>query len=202
MKNLIDYYYNLNIYNLRAYEKNYLFNSNNNLYLLYKVNKTDDINYMKYILDNYKNIYMHIPILNKEADLLTFDGNYYWILFLINIKNNRVVLFKDILFFLNNNISVQNIKLNWIDLWKKKVDFLEYYIEKKDSINKKIMPLCYYYIGMAENAITYLENLKINMNINYDFTICHKRVAANYTLIELYNPINFIVDYKIRDICE
>jgi hypothetical protein len=33
-------------------------------------------------------------------------------------------------------------------------------------------------------------------------TVSHKRVYIKYTLFDLYNPLNFIIDYKIRDIGE
>ena len=34
------------------------------------------------------------------------------------------------------------------------------------------------------------------------YSICHKRIHINDNLYELYHPINFIYDYRIRDVCE
>ena len=56
------------------------------------------------------------------------------------------------------------------------------------------------YIGMAENAISYLVNNKLNEELTY--YIAHRRLSINSTLYDLYNPINFIVDYSVRDVCE
>ena len=56
-----------------------------------------------------------------------------------------------------------------------------------------------YYIGLTENAISYLKysNLK-NNNIG----VCHTRVKYNDSLTNFYNPIDLIIDYKVRDIAE
>ena len=81
MKNLIEYYYNINIYNLRTYGEDYLFNSNNGFYLFYRLQNSDNIEIMKYILNNFKSIYMHSPVTNKDNQLVTYDGEYYRILF-------------------------------------------------------------------------------------------------------------------------
>ena len=53
---------------------------------------------------------------------------------------------------------------------------------------------------MAENAISYLVNNKLNEELTY--YIAHRRLSINSTLYDLYNPINFIVDYSVRDVCE
>ena len=199
MKKLIEFYYNLNIDSLRTYGEEYLFNSNNKLYLFYKLRDFDSVENMKYILNNYNNIYMHKPIFNKENQLTTYDGEGYRILFFVNILKNRIINYKDIAFFNNYfQVDCSNSVNNWEIMWKRKIDFLESYIEKKDNVNVLIIPLCYYYIGLAENAINYLKKIP-----NYfRCSISHKRINYNDTLIELYNPINFIIDNKCRDICE
>ena len=121
--------------------------------------------------------------------------------FFINITNNRTINYKDILFFTNNYlVSFFNINNNWEIMWSKKIDFLENYIEKKDSINSLVKPLCYYYIGLAENALQCLK--KVNNYYSLKYSISHKRIKCTDTLIELYNPINFIIDNKCRDISE
>jgi hypothetical protein len=61
-----------------------------------------------------------------------------------------------------------------------------------------------YYIGLAENAISYVKQIELESRSNdtlAPITVSHKRVY-NYTLFDLYNPINLVIDYKIRDISE
>lgn len=37
---------------------------------------------------------------------------------------------------------------------------------------------------------------------NNNISICHKRVLANDTIQDFYNPLNLIIDYHIRDLAE
>ena len=34
------------------------------------------------------------------------------------------------------------------------------------------------------------------------YGVCHKRIGVNSTLFDLYNPLNLIIDYKVRDFSE
>ena len=52
---------------------------------------------------------------------------------------------------------------------------------------------------MWENAISYFNN---NVTFNSKKYICHKRVSVNMSLYDFLNPLNFVVDYKERDIGE
>ena len=45
MKNVINYYYNFDIINLRKYNNNFIFEFNNKTYLFYYVEEDTDINY-------------------------------------------------------------------------------------------------------------------------------------------------------------
>ena len=53
---------------------------------------------------------------------------------------------------------------------------------------------------MAENAISYYNN--IDINDNYKFVISHKVIRFNDTVGTLYNPLNIIFDYRARDLAE
>ena len=56
-----------------------------------------------------------------------------------------------------------------------------------------------YYIGLGETAIQLVNSLeKTNINLVYS----HKRINADDKQYDLYNPLNLIVDYKVRDIAE
>ena len=64
---------------------------------------------------------------------------------------------------------------------------------------KIIYSSIYYYIGLTENAISYLKYLNLENN---NISICHKRVGVSNNLIDFYNPLNLIIDYKVRDLAE
>ena len=58
-----------------------------------------------------------------------------------------------------------------------------------------------YYIGLGENAITYMKELNDNINSS-SLSITHRRIGVNSTMFDLYNPLNLIIDYKVRDVSE
>ena len=53
---------------------------------------------------------------------------------------------------------------------------------------------------MAENAISYYNDIQIDNN--YKYVISHKNFRFNDTVEALYNPLNIIFDYRARDISE
>ena len=59
-----------------------------------------------------------------------------------------------------------------------------------------------YYIGLGENAIQYFKSIVPTYNGNIEIGVCHKRINYNSTLFDLYNPLNLVIDYKVRDLSE
>ena len=57
-----------------------------------------------------------------------------------------------------------------------------------------------YFVGFAENAISYYNNID-NLS-NYRYYISHKVIRFDDTIQVIYNPLNIIFDYKVRDIAE
>ena len=163
MKNLIEYYYSLEVSNLRKYGNDYVFNYNNRMFIFYSIKENMNIDFSYNLYKNHMNNgIFHSFIFNIDKKLLTFDGSRDRVLLLINIKYNKKLDLADILYFANTNmLQSYNFKPNWGDLWTSKVDFLEYYLGKNDNINDKVKILCYYYIGMAENAIMYFNNIDL-----------------------------------------
>ena len=207
MKNIINYYYFFNSTELRKIEENYIFRANNQIFIFYKINQID-INNMMLVLKQTNNIsYVHTPIYNRNKELVTFDGKDYYIMLKINIRQNRFIKVHD-LFYLYNNVSVSekhpNITFNWIELWSNKIDYLEYYINSKDSITDEVRCVFYFFIGLGENAINYLKNIFENTKTTGidRISVVHKRISYKDTLYDLYNPLNFVFDHISRDISE
>lgn len=209
MRNVINYYYNFDIYNLRKIKDNYFLNFKNNLYLFWKVDYKIDISYVQELLKSIQFIpEFHTIILNRDNQILTFDGNDYYVLLKINIKYNKIVSIDDLLKLNSVNVLSKQIgkfsKFNWIELWSKKIDYLEYYMDTKDNIDDNIKSIFNYFIGLGENAINYIkktfEDERATESDN--LTLCHNRITINYTLYDLYNPLNIIVDHISRDVAE
>ena len=102
-------------------------------------------------------------------------------------------------------LNVKNDKLyrnNWAKLWEEKVDYFEYQISKLGKDKKVVLNSFSYYIGLAENAISYVNETYKKYFNNDKLTLSHKRLfSPNYSL-NYYNPLSFIFDYKPRDIGE
>ena len=55
-------------------------------------------------------------------------------------------------------------------------------------------------MGLAENAISYYNDIVIPKN--YKYVVSHKKIKIDDTALVLYNPLNIILDYQVRDIAE
>lgn len=192
MKNMVMYYYKLN--NIKAYKiknKN-LFRDKNNIFIL------EPINNRRKILDIYKEIadqknYSKI-LTNINNDIFT---NIYGIDYVLIEK-------KDIKYDLSKEIEKVNIirnsaiinKPDWSILWESKLDYYEYQIAHIRGNYNYIDESVFYFIGMGETAISYIRYNIVNNNEK--IVISHKRIDEN----NLYNPLNITFDYRARDISE
>ena len=114
---------------------------------------------------------------------------------------NRTITYDDIMSFsieVDNKYKVLD-KSNWGELWPNKIDFIEYQFNQMKHKYPIIDSYIDYYIGIWENAISYFN---YNININNKKYICHRRIPFNMDLYEFLNPLNFVVDFKERDIGE
>lgn len=204
MKHFIEYFYSIEVNNLRTLNIGYFFDSYDKKYILYKIKKEKQIIKMQNNYSKYKNNpLLHSIILNIYKKPFSFDGKDYWALLLVNIGFNKKIDFDDILKFSKNYLLGYNIKpLKWIDLWKNKVDYIESYLNSNDSIDSKKKILCIYYLGIAENAIQYLKQIFNTENGPVLFSLSHERIQKSFLLFDLYNPFNLIEDHISRDISE
>ena len=197
MKNALNYYYNLNIDNIHQKNKNYYFKVNNLQYMLLEC-VNEEINDI-YSLNVYltKNYPFYKIILNKDNKVITIINETNYILLEIN-NNIKELNLNEIIKI--NNISIVNFnKLkrdNWYTLWTNKIDYFEYQINQIGKKYPIIRESFNYYIGLAETAISLI---KIINNESIYLSLSHKRIN---NVFDLYNPLNLIIDVRIRDICE
>jgi spore coat protein YutH len=151
---------------------------------------------------------VHEIIMNKDKNTLTFVNEVPYILMKVYINENKKSDLPEITFISTNNINIKPNKIldrsDWATLWGTKIDYFEYQI---GQIGKKYPIICdhlSYYIGLAENAISYVRNtLQEVKPTPYDaLTLSHKRIKANDTAFDLYNPLSFVIDYQVRDLSE
>lgn len=203
MKNFIKFFYNMKVTNTNFINNYYEFNHNNNYYRLYILNE-------EYNIYNYNNIYtinkelinntlMSEIILNKDKNIITTYHNINYILLKINCNINKNITLEEI-DYLSKVKIVNNNKSNWGLLWSKKIDYLEELISENGKKYPQVVNSFNYFIGLSENAISYYNNIDIDNNMMY--YISHKVLRPTDKVDSLYNPLNIIYDYKVRDVAE
>lgn len=201
MKNIIEYYYNLQLVELQEKQNNYTFKVKNNNYILKEYNNNlDNINDI-YTLNKYINNYYPIDkiILNKYNTPFTKVNNTYYIL----IKTNERKELKLSIISNLSNIKLLEIKSlernNWEILWSNMIDYYESQIGQNEKKYPLIRESFDYFVGLGENAISYLVNTKkeVQKEINDNKVLSHNNLYNS-----LYDPLNIIIDHKSRDVAE
>ena len=204
MKNTINYYYNIRIDDLIKSNVDYYFYLNNNEYHLIKYNRPiEDIEslYKLNIQMINRRCMVHKIIINKDKSIITMINNEPYILLKICSKNKYINL-SDINYIQQMTYNIEYdkslLRSDWVNLWCEKIDYYEYQI---NQLGKEYPILCdslSYFIGLGENAISYLvNNIKENKKT---LIVSHKRINDNS--FDFYNPLNFIIDDRVRDVSE
>lgn len=189
----------MHINTIHQKDKSYYFKVENSNYILLIYNNLEEIDDI-YKLNSYLiNFFpFHKIVLNINNEIITTIKDNKYILLQLFI--NKKISINDIIELNNIGISYDYPKLkrdNWFILWTNKIDYFEYQISQ---IGKKYPIICEsfnYYIGLAENAIALVNNTdKSNISI----ALAHRRISNNS--FDLYNPLNLVIDFRIRDVCE
>ncbi len=206
MKNIINYFYNLNITKLTNKDNIYSFYDNDELYHFYIYNNNiKNLDLTKDIDDSLKkDTLIHEIIINKDNSIITYYNNIPYILCKINININKPITLGEIN-YLSSKVIITNSRItyhSWQDLWSIKMDYLEKVINENGKKYPIIVDSFNYFVGMAENAISYYNNLS-NIEVdNNSLVISHRIININDTVYAIYDPVNIIIDHKARDIAE
>lgn len=208
MKETIRYYYNVYPDKIYTIENGcYFFNCD---FKYYFVKYTGNINNLDLIVkisnDLYnKGILVDTLILTKDKTFyVNIDTEIYVMLRVNSIENDTCTL-KDIVYFNNLLISKNEIRLNgdWASLWEKKIDEFEISISEINDEYPLIQESFSYYVGLAENAISYFKDTIVEEDISkVKINLNHRRIDANASSANLNNPLTFTFDYEVRDIAE
>ena len=209
MKNTINYYYNLNPNKIKQIFNYYYFYINNELYyLIIYTRKINDIKtiyeFNQKMLNN--NILVNEIINNTTNTIITYINQIPYILVKISININKPISLSEIFYISSNNIPYKKelMRSNWANLWSEKIDYLEYHQEQNSRKYPILSESFNYFIGMAENSISYINNIVINLKLEKSDigVISHERFKLDDTVYSLYDPQNIIIDHKSRDIAE
>lgn len=205
MKNAIMYYYNLVPNDIRQTSKYTKFSVNKELFVLELLERSpDEINEI-YELSSYLlhiNIPCHQIIPNVNNYLITIINNQPYVLMKVLVNSEQLITEKDLLPFMgvliDNSKYKKIIRNNWGRLWTSKIDYLEYQVSQFGKKYSIIRDSFSYYIGLAENALQFYKTINNNVRL----CISHKRIKKDCTMYDLYNPLEFVLDTRVRDFCE
>jgi len=209
MKNNIMYYYNLQIENIYQSNNNYYFEINKEQYefVIYERNiKEQNAIYElnKKMIE--KNTLVHEIIVNKDNYIVTTINNIPYILYKIYINKNKEISLHELTYLSNYKFEYNEIlkRNDWNILWSKKIDYLEYQINQIGKKYPIIVDSFAYFEGLAENAISYIKNTKLETKKeDSDIgTITHRKIKEYNKLNCIYDPQNIIIDHKSRDLAE
>lgn len=204
MKNIIEFYYNIRIDEIHNKDDYYFFVLNKNHYIFKPyfddIGKTLDIYKLNRLLSERTNI--DNIILNRYGNPITKVNNSFYVLILSNNRNNFTLA--DISNMANvsdiNNQPLDKLERNnWEILWANKIDYFEMQVHENAKKYPLIRESFDYFIGLSENAISYLVNTKREVSPTiYDMKV----ISHNSLNNSLYDPSNIILDHKARDVAE
>lgn len=207
MKETIKYYYDTYIEELNEINNGYYFYFNN--YKYYFVLFDRDIRELELLFKTSNELYNKNILVNTF--ILTKDGKYYvrleykvYVMLRVNSIEDYKYTMKEILHF-NNVLLVDNSKINmipWSKLWSSKIDIFESEISEFNKEYPLIQSTFNYYVGLAENAISYINDTFIDEDSStFKVNLNHKRIGIGYQGY-VNNPLTFTFDYSVRDIAE
>ena len=204
MKNVLSYYYNLHLSDIHQIEGIYRFNLNGIEYAFtqYKRNLNEIRELYELSLLLFQNgIMVHQFVLNKENQLITYVNQKPYVLLQIYNNSKQNITINDInnFSFSSSILKLPEKQVNWANLWSDKIDYFEYQVNQFGKKNPLIRESFSYFSGLVENGISLFNILELDYN---NYSVSHQRLSSKDTMFEFLNPMNLIIDYKVRDACE
>ncbi len=209
MKDIINYYYNFDVLEVSENQNYTSFNYHGDEFYFAFFNRTEEeLNDILEIIKELKEkgIKVHDIIINREGRYLTKVGELYYLLLKLNANKDEEVNFIMMVEYLNklklNNAQSKLYRNNWGLLWSKKIDYFEYQIKELGKDKSIILDSFSYFVGLAENAISYVNKINrlIGLRENDAITLSHRRIFYPNTNLNYLNPLSFIFDLEVRDI--
>ncbi len=211
MKDTLNYYYNLNILEVENWGEDYRFQIGNDTFYFVVLRRTEaeinDIMEITYELKR-KNILVHDIIVNRFNKVVTNAYNQNYVLLHPLGKQNEEVSLNE-MFKLNDILILSPVKSRlyrnaWAELWSDKIDYFEYQVHELGKEKDVVLNSFSYYVGLGENAISYVNNTIENYQPSSLDRVClaHRRIKFPNYQLNYYNPLSFIFDLEVRDIAE
>ncbi len=143
---------------------------------------------------------------NKENSFFTLYEKKKYVLLEMDLNNHTEYNVIDMINFANllvvKNTDTILYRNHWAELWSSKIDYFEYQVSQLGKDKLVILNSFSYYVGLAENAISYVNstNKKYQKTSNEKITLQRKRVVFPNIALNYFNPIYYVIDIEIRDI--
>ena len=209
MKETIKYYYDIDVDNLEEIDGKYHFKfQNRDFFFIYYNRDIDELDDIILCINDMKQkgILVNDIVLNRNQQFLTKVDEYNYILMAVSNASEEYDIFDIMNYNSKLQLNNKNSKLyrnNWKNLWIQKVDYLEYQIREL-GLNKSVIKDSFsYYVGLAENAISYVDNANFKCFTNsVNIVLSHRRIFYPNYKLNFMNPLSFIFDLEVRDIAE
>ena len=200
MEKYLQYYYNISGINIYDNNNSYKFELGNDKYIFFPY--YGDIKYLNEVFDFNNDIIRqgvacNQIVLTKDNMLFVVVNNKNYVLIKYKKEYEKKVTINDIL---NFKYYVHHNKFNcsnWKNLWETKMNYFEYQLNQFGYKHPILRESFGYYSGYVELAIQLLNNLKVDNTY-----LAHRRIKKDYTLYNLFDPFNLIIDNRVRDIAE
>ena len=209
MKQELEYYYGLTDLEIHHKDSEYIIYRKKDIYIFKPCYRNYEELVEIYNLVEYNyNLLFHRILLNRDNKLVTYINNVSYILLKLQVKDSRFIDFSDLLEFNNKNIIYDELgfkkiyRTDWVNLWSRKIDYFEYQMIHIKDKYKILSSSIDFFIGLAENAISYINQTLIEERNNSSISIVHRRVLYNMSVTDFYDPTEVIIDYKVRDVAE
>ena len=206
IKNVINYYYQMNLENIHLVRGVYHFTYLNQSYLFFPVfqDAPSILSLSSFLKKNFDaQSFYHKIIFTKEGNPYLFLDNRLYVLLLVSPVVNDQISFYDIKYYPVFEKNTALVRFPWQNFWIQKCDYFEnflFHLERKFS---KILPICYYFLGMAENSIQYVQSASTRRKDERDsFVVSHRRIDVRMSVVDFYNPFTIVIDNPARDISE
>ena len=143
----------------------------------------------------------------RKNEFISFDGEQRYVLWTVKQGKqdiNKLIYLHKIF---HNNLTNQRVVINdLIELWEEKFEFIDTKVipslRNDDYDFNIILEGIYFAFGLAENAIQYLSDTKIDIGDEIiNNTLAHKRLMDFDNSI-FFDPFNLIIDSPLRDYAE
>lgn len=206
MKNALQYYYHLTIDNIHQINGIYRFIFQDKYYAFCPFEGSIEQATIIYNLSIQlweQGVYCHQIILNAEQKIITLVNGVFYVLVKSDYAMDERITMEHLILFssMTSRIVYQDeIRHDdWGKLWSEKIDYFEYQVNQFGKSHPIIRESFSYFEGLAETGISLLGQIKMEYK---NLIVSHKRIKRNQTVFDLYNPLSFIIDLKIRDVCE